>query len=152
VRRTKHGTAKVRSKELNAKIEAGKKLAASEKQQVIEEHLPPLALTFIILACSGFLLVFALRDFLSTGKNIAGKWDESMLVRSCCRSSSTGVVVSCCDMVRNLIGLHTPSCFSTSAFSFIPLILSSYSQNLLTGLMTQKVGKARKEDSVPSRR
>jgi hypothetical protein len=143
----KHGTAKVRSKELNAKIEAGKKLAAAEKQQVIEEHLPPLVLTFIILACSGFLLVFALRDFLSTGKNIAGKWDESMLVRSCCRTASFqhAAVVSCFDIVWNLIGLHL----------FSPLtayILSSHSQNLLTGLMTQKVGKARKEDSVPSRR
>jgi len=55
---------------------------ADEKQQqlLVDAHLPPLFLTLVILACSGFCFVFCLRDFLSTGKNIGGAWDEAMLV------------------------------------------------------------------------
>ena len=47
---------------------------------IIEEHLPPLSLVFVVLFCSGALLVMAMRDFMSTGRNIAGSWDEAMLV------------------------------------------------------------------------
>ena len=72
---------------------------------VAEEHLPPLGLAFVVLLCSGFLLVLNLRDFATTGKNLLGDWDESLLVRlkknlyflflnicpyccCCCRSNS----------------------------------------------------------------
>jgi hypothetical protein len=46
-----------------------------------DDHLPPLLLTFLVVFCSGALLIFSLRDFLSTGRNIGGTWDEAMLVR-----------------------------------------------------------------------
>jgi hypothetical protein len=55
-------------------------LKAAEKAPLALDHLPPLPLVFIVMACSGLLWVFALRDFLATGKNIAGAWDEAMLV------------------------------------------------------------------------
>lgn len=67
-------------KEIAAKMEAGKEEKKAEKQAAIEEHLPPLLLTFLILACSGAMLVLCLRDFWTTGKNIAGSWDEALLV------------------------------------------------------------------------
>lgn len=51
-------------------------------QQLAEEHLPPLLLVFTIMACSGLLWVFALRDFLATGRVIAGSWDYAMQVSS----------------------------------------------------------------------
>lgn len=50
------------------------------KQEVAAAHLPPLPLVLLVLICSGSLLVFAIRDLLSTGRNIAGTWDEAMLV------------------------------------------------------------------------
>jgi hypothetical protein len=52
------------------------------KENLIEEHLPPLTLIFIVLLCSGALLVLNLRDFLTTGKNIGSSWDEAMMVRT----------------------------------------------------------------------
>jgi hypothetical protein len=55
---------------------------AAEKSQLALDHLPPLPLVFAVMACSGLLWVFALRDFLATGRNIAGTWDEAMLVSS----------------------------------------------------------------------
>jgi hypothetical protein len=54
-----------------------KKGAAS----VAEAHLPPLPLILAILACSGAVFVLAMRDFWTTGRNIAGPWDRAMLVR-----------------------------------------------------------------------
>jgi hypothetical protein len=50
------------------------------QKEMIAEHLPPLALVFTVLACSGILWVFAFRDVFSTGRNIAGSLDEAMLV------------------------------------------------------------------------
>lgn len=44
------------------------------------DDLPPIALVCTVLLCSGALLVFALRDFLTTGRNIGGTWDEAFLV------------------------------------------------------------------------
>lgn len=55
---------------------------AAEKAQLALDHLPPLPLVFTVMAFSGLLWVFALRDFLATGRNIAGTWDEAMLVSS----------------------------------------------------------------------
>lgn len=69
------------SKEMVVQIEAGsREERKAEKLAVIEEHLPPFLLTAVILVCSGAMLVWGLRDFWTTGKNIAGKWDEAMLV------------------------------------------------------------------------
>jgi hypothetical protein len=53
---------------------------SAEKAPLGLDHLPPLPLVFVVLACSGLLWVFVLRDFLATGKIIAGAWDEAMLV------------------------------------------------------------------------
>jgi len=53
---------------------------SATNDSVIEEHLPPLSLVFVVLICSGALLMLAIRDFMSTGRNIAGSWDEAMLV------------------------------------------------------------------------
>ena len=53
------------------------------QKELVEEHLPPLPLAFVILFCSGALLVLALRDFLTTGRNIGGAWDEAMMVSLC---------------------------------------------------------------------
>jgi hypothetical protein len=53
---------------------------AKEKILLAEDHLPPLSLVFIVLFCSGVLLVLSLRDFASTGRNLLGQWDEAMLV------------------------------------------------------------------------
>jgi hypothetical protein len=73
------------SKEMVKKIEAGKQERKAEREIVIATHLPPWTLTVVMLVCSGMLLVFALRDFWTTGKNIAGGWDEALLVRAVCR-------------------------------------------------------------------
>ena len=54
----------------------------NNKQELILEHLPPLPLVLVVLFCSGALLIFALRDFMTTGRNIGGAWDEAMLVSS----------------------------------------------------------------------
>jgi hypothetical protein len=45
------------------------------------ECLPPIALVFTIIACSGFLFVFSFRDVFATGRIIGGSMDEAMLVR-----------------------------------------------------------------------
>jgi hypothetical protein len=55
--------------------------AETQKKELILEHLPPLPLVLIVLFCSGALLVFSLRDFLTTGRNIGGRFDEAMMVR-----------------------------------------------------------------------
>ncbi|GAX25876.1 hypothetical protein FisN_6Hh086 [Fistulifera solaris] len=52
----------------------------SDSTVIISDHLPPLPLCLIVLICSLGLLVFALRDFLTTGRNIGGSWDEAMLI------------------------------------------------------------------------
>ena len=49
-------------------------------KEVVAEHLPPLALVFTVIACSGFLFVFSFRDVFATGRNVAGEMDEAMLV------------------------------------------------------------------------
>lgn len=57
------------------------------KKELIEEHLPPIGLVFTIIACSGFLFMFAFRDVFATGRNIGGEIDEAYLVR-CSRRRS----------------------------------------------------------------
>jgi len=52
-----------------------------------EQYLPPLPLVFVVLACSGTLFVLAFRDFWTTGRNVAGTWDEAYLVSASCRKS-----------------------------------------------------------------
>ncbi|GKY97549.1 hypothetical protein MPSEU_000713100 [Mayamaea pseudoterrestris] len=49
------------------------------KDTLADEHLPPLFLVGVVLMCSGALFVLAMRDFFSTGKVIAGAWDEAMM-------------------------------------------------------------------------
>lgn len=70
--------------EMVAKIEAGREERKAQVQAVIEDHLPPLLLVCCILACSGAMFIFCLRDFWTTGKNIAGSWDEALLVSLSC--------------------------------------------------------------------
>ena len=52
----------------------------SAKNALAEAHLPPLFLVGATLLCSGFLLVLALRDFCTTGRNLLGDIDEAFLV------------------------------------------------------------------------
>mmetsp|Transcript_123813 Transcript_123813/g.346726 ORF Transcript_123813/g.346726 Transcript_123813/m.346726 type:complete len:237 (-) Transcript_123813:622-1332(-) len=49
------------------------------KKELIEEHLPPIALVFAVVACSGFLFMFAFRDVFATGRNIGGDMDAAYL-------------------------------------------------------------------------
>jgi hypothetical protein len=46
------------------------------------EHLPPIALVYTVIFCSGFLFMFAFRDVFATGRIIGGPRDEAMLVGS----------------------------------------------------------------------
>ena len=55
--------------------------APAVKKDLIEEHLPPIGLVFTIIACSGFLFMFAFRDVFATGRNIGGAMDDAYLVR-----------------------------------------------------------------------
>jgi hypothetical protein len=53
-----------------------------KKEVVLEDHLPPLALVFTILVCSGIVWVLGLRDLLATGKPFLGPIDDAYLVSS----------------------------------------------------------------------
>ena len=65
--------------------EPSKSKAAAPKQEVdISDHLPPLVLVFTVMACSGFLFMYAFRDVFATGRNIGGDVDEAYLVRFVC--------------------------------------------------------------------
>lgn len=75
VKRSKH------AKEFQDKLATGREEAQAEQKALLEAHLPPFGLTVAVLFCSGFLFVFGLRDFLTTGKNIAGSWDDALMVR-----------------------------------------------------------------------
>lgn len=57
-----------------------REILKSKGYDVAEEHLPPLPLIFAALLCSGAMFILAARDFLSTGRNIAGAWDDAFLV------------------------------------------------------------------------
>lgn len=104
------------------------------KANLAAEHLPPLALTFIVLLCSGALLVLNLRDLLTTGKNIGGSWDEAMLVRFVRLSSQASFVAQ---LSQNLT-FSPPSAPDRT----LP--------NLLSGLMIRKDGNQLREGSAPS--
>ena len=82
--RSKHAKDKsaAASVSFQEKLATGREQAQAERQTLLEEHLPPVTLTVAILLCSGFCFLFALRDFLTTGKQIGGTWDEAMLVRA----------------------------------------------------------------------
>ena len=48
--------------------------------ELVEEHLPPMALICCVLVFSGALFVLGLRDALATGRPIAGPMDVAFLV------------------------------------------------------------------------
>jgi len=52
---------------------------APAKSVDISGHLPPLGLVLTVMACSGFLFVYAFRDAFATGRNIGGDPDEAFL-------------------------------------------------------------------------
>lgn len=79
--------------------------------QLVVEHLPPIPLVFVVLGCSGLLWLFALRDFMATGRVIAGVWDEAMLVSATVFFSSKDVSYK--------------SRLFSRLFSFSPLLLFS---------------------------
>ena len=54
---------------------------ASKPVVDISDHLPPFALVLTVMACSGFMFVYAFRDVFATGRNIGGAPDEAYLVR-----------------------------------------------------------------------
>lgn len=72
------------AKQTKVAKDAGEVIKAPKREktqkEVIDEHLPPLLLTYVVLICSGAFLMFSMRDAVATGKNIAGSWDEAMLV------------------------------------------------------------------------
>jgi len=53
--------------------------SAARKKDLASDHLPPIVLVFTVLACSGFLFVYAFRDVFATGRNIGGVPDEAYL-------------------------------------------------------------------------
>lgn len=74
-------TAKSPTEPLNSKnSKTDDSLSPAVKKELIAEHLPPISLVFTVIACSGFLLMFAFRDVFATGRNIAGEMDEAYLV------------------------------------------------------------------------
>lgn len=95
----------------------------SDKDALIEEHLPPMALVAAVMICSGPLFVFYMRDFLATGKVIAGRWDEDLMV-----SCSPKDIVLC-----NLYNSN---------------IIHRFSRNQWIGSMMPKAGSLSKVDSV----
>lgn len=54
--------------------------AIKSSSELAIEHLPPLMLIFTVLFCSGAIFVLAMRDFMSTGRVIAGEWDDAFMV------------------------------------------------------------------------
>lgn len=73
-------TAKSPTEPLNSKnSKTDDSLSPAVKKELIAEHLPPISLVFTVIACSGFLLMFAFRDVFATGRNIAGEMDEAYL-------------------------------------------------------------------------
>lgn len=80
VKSSSNGVDQRKKDKINKEKNEAKDTASSA--QLAEDHLPPLMLVFVVMACSGLLWVFALRDVLSTGRIIAGSWDEAMQVRS----------------------------------------------------------------------
>lgn len=63
------------------KKEETKEAERTERAVIARDHLPPLLLVFIVLACSGFMYVLGLRDFIATGRNFFGAVDDAYLVR-----------------------------------------------------------------------
>ena len=60
-----------------------KKAAANgpaEAATLADAQLPPLSLVRAVLLCSGFLTLLALRDLMTTGRNLLGDIDEAYLV------------------------------------------------------------------------
>lgn len=80
--RTRRSLTEVQRNDLAAKRQAGSVEKKREQAELVAEQLPPLWLVSLILMCSGALMLFSLRDFLTTGKNIGGKMDEQLLVSS----------------------------------------------------------------------
>lgn len=64
----------------NLEEKKSSEVKTNEVATLADEHLPPLLLVLVLMACSGLLWVFALRDFLATGRVIAGSWDSAMQV------------------------------------------------------------------------
>jgi hypothetical protein len=64
----------------NLEEKKSSEVKTNEVATLADEHLPPLLLVLVVMACSGLLWVFALRDFLATGRVIAGSWDSAMQV------------------------------------------------------------------------
>ncbi|KAL7580107.1 hypothetical protein ACA910_012868 [Epithemia clementina (nom. ined.)] len=64
------------------RLEPGKNTATAQQAETstADEHLPPIILLFTVLLCSGFILMFALRDYMMTGRNIFGTMDEAYLI------------------------------------------------------------------------
>jgi hypothetical protein len=64
--------------------ESIKDVIPKKKEIVLADHLPPLGLVFTVLACSGALWVFGLRDLMATGKPFLGEIDDAYLVSDDC--------------------------------------------------------------------
>jgi hypothetical protein len=56
-------------------------LAKDDDVHYAIDPLPPLFLQAVVIICSGFWLVIALRDFVTTGRSMLGTHDDAYLVR-----------------------------------------------------------------------
>ena len=52
----------------------------SVKSVDVNDYLPPLPLVITVLACSGFIFLYAFRDVFATGRVIGGASDDALLV------------------------------------------------------------------------
>jgi len=76
---TKTASRSKTTKDLSKPEDELKSEPTTEKTDVASDHLPPIFFVLTVMACSGFLLVYAFRDVLATGRNIGGVPDEAYL-------------------------------------------------------------------------
>jgi len=88
------------------------------KKELIADHLPPIALVFAILACSGFLFIFAFRDAFATGRPIGGEMEAAFLVSSYDDDPSTKDVLGTITILS--FDKTTSSNFFVASFSIFP--------------------------------
>lgn len=111
--------------------------STNKNNALADAHLPPLGLVAATLLCSGFLLVLALRDFCTTGRNLLGNVDEAFLVR---RQSI------------HKIERQRRRFFLTLLFLFFILLFGQYissTQNPRIGTTIHKVGNPPKGAFLP---
>lgn len=75
---------KTKDKNRNSTKESSSSYTESTSGKIATDHLPPIFLVLIVMACSGFLFVYAFRDVFATGRNIGGARDYAYLTFTNC--------------------------------------------------------------------